>query len=100
MTLLSRKIIVLSLIGIIFLTANLWFAVNWLDEHGVVNWAQHIRAEYVTGTAITIVIALMILLVRPKHEAAARTGLFRRCPVCDHVLIGKGAYCAECGSKV
>ena len=94
MTLGIRKLFVLILVGSIFLLANVWFVVNWLDEHGVVDWAKHVRSEYITGTAITIIVALLILLVSPKG-----TRLLRRCPVCDHALL-KGKYCSECGSKV
>jgi len=100
MTLVSRKIIVLSLIGIVFLLGNVWIVVNWLNDHGVVGWAQHIRSEYITGTAITIIITLMILLVRPGRESTAPSGIIRRCPVCDHLLLGRGKYCSDCGSKV
>jgi len=86
MTLGIRKLVVLVLVGSVFFLANLWFVVNWLDEHGVVNWAKHIRAEYITGTAISIIITLMILLV-VGHRSGI--GLLRRCPVCDYRLMGK-----------
>ncbi len=96
MTLTIRKIIVLGIIGAVLLIGNILFVANWLSGKGVVDWAQNTRAEYLTGTAITIVIALLILLVSPK----ARTrGFVRRCPVCDHVLLMRGSYCSECGSK-
>ena len=66
-------------------------------EKGVVDWARHIRAEYLTGTAVTIIVVLLILLVSPRGGAKC---LVRRYPVCDHVLVGRGGYCSECGSKV
>lgn len=91
-----RKVAVLLLVAGVFLFANLWFVVNWLQDQGVVDAAQHIRAEYLTGTAITIIVALLILLVRPSREKA----WFRRCSVCDHVLVGPSRYCSDCGSKV
>ena len=97
MTLGIRKLVVLVLVGSVFLLANVLFVVSWLDEHGVVSWAQHIRTEYVTGTAITIIITLMILLVGGRRSGI---GLLRHCPVCDHRLMGRGAYCSDCGSKV
>ncbi len=96
MTLTIRKVIVLGLISSILLLGNILFVASWLSERGVVDWARAIRTEYLTGTAITIVTVLLILLVSPR--AGAR-GLVRRCPVCDHVLVGRGTYCAECGSK-
>jgi len=91
-----RKVAVLALVAGVFLLANLWFVVNWLQDQGVVDVAQHVRAEYLTGTAITILIALLILLVRPGREQT----WFRRCSVCDHVLVSRGRYCSDCGSKV
>jgi len=94
-----RKLLVLSLVGGIFLLGNVWLVVNWLDEKGVIDGATYVRKEYLTGTAITIIIALLILLVKPGREAAGRFGLMRRCPVCDHRMIGRGEYCGECGSR-
>ena len=96
MTLTIRKIIVLGLVGLVLLIGNILFVGNWLADKGVVNWAKNIRTEYLTGTAITIIAVLLILLVSPK---AGTRGLVRRCPVCDHVLLTKGDYCSECGSK-
>jgi hypothetical protein len=81
--------------GSILLLGNIVLVTNWLAEHGVVGWARSVRAEYLTGTAVTIIVVLLILLVSPKTSA-----LVRRCPVCDHVLLGRGKYCGECGSKV
>jgi hypothetical protein len=96
MTLTIRKIIVLGLIGAVLLIGNILFVANWLTNKGVVGWAENVRAEYLTGTAVTIIGVLLILLVSPK----ARThGLLRRCPVCDHVLLTRGSYCSDCGSK-
>ena len=81
--------------GSILLLGNMVLVANLLAEKGVVDWARYVRAEYLTGTAITIVVVLLILLVSPKSGA-----LVRRCPVCDHVLLSRGKYCGECGSKV
>ena len=97
MTLGIRKLIVLGLVAGIFLLGNVWLVVSWLQEHGVIDWAQYIRREYVTGTAITIIIVLLVLLVRPGGD---RTAWLRRCSVCSHVLVGHGRYCSDCGSKV
>ena len=97
MTLGVRKLIVLVLVAALFLVANLIFVTNWLAEKGVIDWAQGIRREYLTGTAITIIVVLLILLVAPRGEGRR---LIRRCQVCDRAAIGKGGYCAECGSKL
>lgn len=61
MSLSIRKIIVLGLIGTLVLIGNFLFVANWLSEKGVTDWAQSIRAEYLTGTAITIIAVLLIL---------------------------------------
>ena len=95
MSLTIRKVIVLGLIGSILLLGNIMLVANWLSQTGVVDWARGIRAEYLTGTAVTIIAVLLILLVSPGSRA-----LVRRCPVCDHVLMGRGKYCGECGSRV
>jgi len=42
-------------------------------------------------------VPLLNLLV-PARPAASR--IVRQCPVCDHVLLGRGSYCPECGSEV
>ena len=97
MSLTIRKVIVLGLIGSILLLGNIVLVTNWLADHGVVNWARGVRAEYFTGTAVTIILVLPILLVSPRVDAR---GSVRRCPVCDHALVGRGRYCGECGSKV
>ena len=97
MSLAIRKVIVLGLMGSILLLGNIPFVANWLSEKGVVDWAWGIRAEYLTGTAVTIIVVLLILLVSPR---ATGGGLVRRCPVCNHVLVGRGRYCGECGSKL
>ena len=97
MTLTVRKLIVLGIIGTILLLGNILFVANWLAEKGVVEWAKDVRTEYLTGTAVTIIAVLLLLLVSPRTKAA---GWVRRCPVCDKVLVSRGAYCNECGSKV
>ena len=97
MTLTIRKAVVLGLIGSILLLGNIVLVANWLSEKGVVAWARYVRAEYLTGTAVTIIVVLLILLVNQKGGVR---GLARRCPVCDHMLLSRGRYCGECGSKV
>jgi len=97
MTLTIRKIMILGLVGAIFLIGNILLVANWLSEKGVIDWAKNIRTEYLTGTAITIIVVLLILLVSPKTKTG---GLVRRCPVCDKVLVTRGDYCSECGSKI
>jgi len=100
MTLGLRKVILLALIGGIFLIANVVMVANWLSDKGISQFAQTIRDNYLTGTAVTIIVALLILLVGPNKSGGGMAGFIRRCSVCDHRLIGRGSYCSDCGSKV
>ena len=99
MSLTVRKIIVLGLIGIVFLTANILVVANWVSGTGISEKAGWLRKEFLTGTALAVILVLLVLLVSPKIAAGKAIGLTRRCPVCDHVLLTRGTYCSECGSK-
>ena len=94
-----RKIIVLGLIGIIFLTANILVVANWISDTGIAEKAGWIRKEFLTGTAIAIILTLLVLLVGPKASGRV-IGFIQRCPVCDKRLIGSPNYCSDCGSKI
>jgi hypothetical protein len=94
MTLGYRKLIVLSVVAAVFLIGNLWVVVDWLDVHGVIDFARCLRQEYVTGTAMTVI--LVLLLVWPGSDFP---GWLRRCSVCNRVSLGRGRYCSNCGSK-
>ena len=100
MSLTIRKIIVLGLIGFVFLAGNILLVANWLAEKGIEQKANWLREEFLTGTAIAVIITLLILLVNPKNASGRAIGFTRRCPVCDKRLIGNANYCAECGSKI
>jgi len=100
MSLTIRKIIVLGLIGVIFLTANILVVTNWIAETGIAERAGWLRKEFLTGTAIAVILALLVLLVSPKNAAGKAIGFTRRCPVCDKRLSGSPSYCGECGSKI
>ena len=95
MTLGLRKFVVAASVGGIFVLANALVVTHWLREVGAIDLARNIREQFLTGTAITIIVAMLILLVKP---AATGSGWIRRCPVCDHRLL-RGKYCGECGSK-
>lgn len=79
--------------------ANVLVVTNWIAENGLPEKANWLREEFLTGTAIAVIIALLILLVNPKGSSRA-VGFLRRCPVCDKRLIGNANYCGECGSHV
>ena len=99
MSLTVRKMIVLGLIGIIFLMANILVVANWISDTGVAEKAGWIRREFLTGTAIAVILTLLILLVSPKTSGRV-ISFTRRCPVCDKRLIGNVNYCSECGSRI
>ena len=92
-----RKIFVIGIIGAIFLAGNVLLIANWLSEKGIPEKANWLRENFLTGTAITVILALLILLISPSRS---RLGIGRSCPVCDKRLLGSPNYCAECGSKV
>ena len=100
MSLTIRKIVVLGLIGMVFLMANILLVANWIAETGIAEKAGWVRKEFLTGTAIAVIVALLILLVNPRNASSKAVSLIRRCPACDHRLIGYPSYCSECGSKV
>jgi len=80
--------------------ANILVVANWIAEAGIAEKAGWLRKEFLTGTAIAVILALLVLLVSPKSAAGKAIGFTRRCPVCDKRLIGNPNYCGECGSKV
>ena len=98
MSLTSRKTIVVSLIAGVFLAGNILVIAQWLADKGVPETANLIRHEFLTGTAIAVILALLILIVGPEQSSRAVT--FRSCPVCDKRLNGNQNYCGECGSRV
>ena len=101
MSLTMRKVVVLGSIVVVFLAANILVVANWIAKSGIAEEATWLRQEFLTGTAIAVIVALLILLVNPKAANAGR-GIrsLRRCPVCDKGLAGNPNYCGDCGSKV
>lgn len=97
LTLGFRKLIVIGLIGLVLLTGNILLVAHWLQELGVVSWAGEFKQEYLSGTALTVITVLLILLASPRSQTSI---LSYRCPVCDHRIIAKKKYCPDCGSKL
>lgn len=91
MTLTIRKTIVLAIVGLILLVASAEWILIRIQESGAVEVAEGIRHEYLTGTAITIVTAMLIML---SSDAGSR----KKCSVCGR-RVARGSYCSSCGSR-
>ena len=91
-----RKTVIAIVVAFVLALANMNEVVSWLEEAGVLPWARQIRSEYLTGTAIAVILALLVL-VPGRAVWVARA---RRCLVCDALLRRQGRYCAECGSRL
>ena len=96
MTVAVRKRIVAGSVLLLIAFANLGMFVSWLETLGVLAWAQRVCDRYVTGTAITVIVAMLVIV--PSGTVLATC--IRRCRVCDTVLLRRGKYCGECGSRV
>ncbi len=91
---------VIALVASVFVAANALLLAHWLEASGAIRWAGWIRREFLTGTAITILAALLVLLVPARHAVADGVGLFRHCSVCNGSISRRAKYCEECGSRV
>ena len=100
MTIKMRRFVVVVPAAAILLLANALNLGEWLDGVGAVGWARSIRTEYFTGTAITVIAALLILLPSSTPRGLMESKQRLRCPVCDESLRPGGRYCAACGSRV
>lgn len=54
--------------------------------------AHWLLEEFLTETAIAVIVALLILLVNPKNTSNRAICFLKRCPVCDKRLIGNSDY--------
>lgn len=100
MTLRMRKIIVAAAVAAILILANIFVLARWLDDIGLIPWAQAVRDHYLSGTAITIIIVLLVLIVPQTRIIATAPAAQARCRVCDGVLDRPGRYCPRCGSRI
>jgi len=92
--------IVVASTAVILLLANFLTLGEWLASVGAIGWARSINAEYITGTAITVIAALLILLPSMPERGRQTMLAFARCPVCDEGLRPGGRYCPTCGSRI
>ncbi len=100
MTITMRRLIIVVPIASILLLANFLSLGEWLDSAGVIGWARSINAEYITGTAIAVIAALLILLPSAPERGRRAWLSSPRCPVCDEGLRPGGRYCHACGSRI
>ena len=100
MTTTKRRLIVVVPIAAVLLLANFLVLAKWLEGTGLIQWAQSIHTEYITGTAITVVAAMLILLPSATGGQCRMFTRTIRCPVCDESLRPGGRYCPACGSRV
>ena len=100
MTLKNKKLILMGTIATLLLLANLWDFVGWLDELGLIRWAERLEMKYLTGTAITIILALLIMLPIYPPQPRQRAGPAQRCRVCRRPAHRAAKYCAGCGSRI
>ncbi|HOW72659.1 MAG TPA: hypothetical protein PKY77_18830 [Phycisphaerae bacterium] len=95
-----RKLIVFGSVASVFLLANMLLLAHWLDRVEAIGWANWLRQEFLTGTALTVILALLVLLMPVRQAMKAGGELGRRCPVCDGGIARQAKYCGECGSRV
>jgi len=100
MTIKMRRLIVVMPVAATLLLTNFLALGEWLDRTGVIGWARSIHAEYITGTAIAVIAAMLILLPPTTAVRLSWRTPSRRCPVCDEGLRPEGRYCPACGSRV
>jgi hypothetical protein len=92
-----RKRLVIAVVAAVLILAALPTITAALDALGIIPFARAIRAEYLTGTALAVIGALLILLPRTKPEPAVGG---HACTVCDAPLRPGSRYCPACGSRV
>ena len=100
MTITMRRLIVIVPVATILLLANFMGLSQGLANTGVIEWARSINAKYITGTAITVIAALLILMPATARSVPTPFMSRSRCPVCNEKLRRGGRYCAACGSRV
>ena len=93
-----RKLIIIAAIGLVLLFAGLPSIVAWLDRIGLIEGAASLKAEYLTGTAITVIIVMLIML--PSTYRISFSPCTDRCAVYGALLRARSRYCPACGSRV
>lgn len=99
MTIKMRRLIVVVPVASVLLLANFLALGEWLESVGVVGWARSINAEYITGTTIAVIAAMVVLVPSTSQGQRATYPPALSCPVCGEGLRPGGRYCPACGSR-
>ena len=94
----NRKLIVITIAATILIMAGLPAITAGLHRAGLIPLARSIRAEYLTGTALTVIVALLILLPARWRVRVSPRGY--ACSVCEASVRPGARYCPACGSRV
>lgn len=97
MTARCRKLSVIGVMVAVILLANTAMIAHWLYASGLVDLAHWMRQEYLTGTAIAVILALIWLTGDRGHRIGQ--GTTRCCRVCEEPIAAIGRYCPHCGSR-
>jgi uncharacterized membrane protein len=62
MTTIWRKLLIVAVVAGVLGMAGIYEIVNWLTRHGVPQMAEGFRERYLTGTAVAVIVAMLILL--------------------------------------
>lgn len=75
MTTILRKLLVLGMVGMVLVLAGIYEVVRWLTQLGVTDMAGQVADTYLTGTAVAIIVAMVLLLRsdRPRRRYDERT---------------------------
>jgi hypothetical protein len=92
-----RKLVVAGILAGVFVLSNAVAIAHWLRSAGLVDLARWVRGEFITGTAVTVVVVLLWLFVERRHSSISPPT--KPCRVCERVIAAGGRYCPHCGSR-
>ena len=70
MTTVLRKLLVLGMVAMVLMLASIYEVVRWLTRLGVTDIAEHVADRYLTGTAVAVIVVMVLLLRsdRPRRR--------------------------------
>lgn len=95
-----RKLIIITTIGAILAIGGLPEISAMLTNFGLVGFARELRTEFLTGTALAIILVLLILVPPHVFVAVLLQLPTRLCNVCNQRIDRTARYCPHCGSRV